>query len=311
MAQVCCLVFYCLYSVGALVCWFVLYFFNHKCLCACVIYGLLGMDRVLGHREKDCIAFIDVRKVGGAGNPPTTAEFPYQIKDFCFSPNSKFLLLTTKLGTIKVEGLPQPAAASNSQPAASSSSNSASSSSSAVPPSPSSSSSSSSSVSLDESPLLQPSLKRSIQAHPGNCCCVGVDPSGKFACVGSKDSLVSVWDLEHLASVRTLGEHTTAIRSLSFSWDGSFVASTSYDSSIDVSCLGSGVKVAAIDTQCAVKQVAWQPAQNSRLLAVARDAKKDDKDEAAARARLNRSDFVFLVQIPKRDLTDESGLMSD
>jgi len=80
MAQMCCLVFYCLYSVGALVCWFVLYFFNHKCLCACVIYGLLGTDRVLGHREKDCMALIDVRKVGGAGKPPTTAEFPYQVR---------------------------------------------------------------------------------------------------------------------------------------------------------------------------------------------------------------------------------------
>jgi WD40 repeat protein len=44
--------------------------------------------------------------------------------------------------------------------------------------------------------------------------------------VGSKDSLVSLWRLDELLPLRTLGSHATALRSLSFSPCGTMVNSS-------------------------------------------------------------------------------------
>ena len=88
-----------------------------------------------------------------------------------------------------------------------------------------------------------------------------------------QDSLVSVWGLAEMMPLRTLGQHATALRSLSFSPDGRLLASSSYDSVVDVSCIATGERLHALDTGGSVTQVAWQPRPGSSLLAVARDSK--------------------------------------
>ena len=47
---------------------------------------------------------------------------------------------------------------------------------------------------------------------------------GQHLAVGSKDSLVSLWQLDEFLPLRTLGAHATALRSLSFSPCGSMVS---------------------------------------------------------------------------------------
>ena len=52
---------------------------------------------------------------------------------------------------------------------------------------------------------------RSLQAHTDDCFTISVDPTNRFVAVGSKDSLVSLWDLEDMICLRSLGEHTTPV----------------------------------------------------------------------------------------------------
>ena len=102
-----------------------------------------------------------------------TMKFPYQVEEFCFSPNSQFLLMTTENGTVEVA------------PAHDSSSISSSSSSGPTNRSSSGSSSSGSSISSSghsskSNSKIVPAAKivRSVPAHTGNCYCLAVDPQG-------------------------------------------------------------------------------------------------------------------------------------
>src|SRR5690606_22179449 len=90
-----------------------------------------------------------------------------------------------------------------------------------------------------------PSLERTctLHAHTANCYCVKFSPSGEYACrfpsisaltlcvhtdsflcmrpsryfaVGSADALVSLWDVEDLACLRTFSRLQFPIRTVSF-----------------------------------------------------------------------------------------------
>ncbi len=52
--------------------------------------------------------------------------------------------------------------------------------------------------------------------------------------MGSADALVSLWDLKEFVSVRTFGNLEWPVRTLSFSYDGQFIASASEDLAIDI-----------------------------------------------------------------------------
>jgi len=90
-----------------------------------------------------------------------TMKFPYQVEEFCFSPNSQFLLMTTENGTVEVA------------PAHDSSSISSSSSSGQT-----NSSSSGSSSKSNRKIVPAAKIVRSVPAHTGNCYCLAVDPQG-------------------------------------------------------------------------------------------------------------------------------------
>ncbi len=42
-----------------------------------------------------------------------------------------------------------------------------------------------------------------VQAHPANCICIEFDPTGKYFATGSADALVSLWDADEIACLRT------------------------------------------------------------------------------------------------------------
>lgn len=56
----------------------------------------------------------------------------------------------------------------------------------------------------------------------------------RYFAVGSADALVSLWDLNEMVSLRTFGNLECPIRTLSFSYDGQFIASASEDLVIDI-----------------------------------------------------------------------------
>jgi THO complex subunit 3 len=212
-------------------------------------------DYAAGDGDKDFMSLIDARK-----GKVTQAKFPYQVEEFCFSPNSRFVIMTTENGTVELYRTDEAAG-----------------------------------------------VVRSIPAHTGNCYCVATDPTRRVMAVGSKDALVSVWDLQDLVCLRTLGEHSTAIRSVSFSPDGALIASSSYESHFEVSSVASGRHACTVETGGSVQSLAWQPKVGSRLVAVARDVKNDAKN---LDMRQNRSDFVRLIAVPA-DTDDRAAGMAD
>ncbi|XP_054265481.1 THO complex subunit 3 isoform X2 [Macrosteles quadrilineatus] len=74
-------------------------------------------------------------------------------------------------------------------------------------------------------PELQ--LQHVLKAHPGTCICIEFDPTGKYFATGSADALVSLWDVEELACVRTFSRLDWPVRTISFSHNGQLLASVS------------------------------------------------------------------------------------
>uniref|UniRef100_A0A8D8UJR8 THO complex subunit 3 n=1 Tax=Cacopsylla melanoneura TaxID=428564 RepID=A0A8D8UJR8_9HEMI len=111
-----------------------------------------------------------------------------------------------------------------------------------------------------------------LKAHPGTCICIEFDPTGKYFAVGSADALVSLWDANELACIRTFQRLDWPVRAISFSHDGQLIASGSEDLTIDIAHVESGKKVYDICVQAATFTVAWHPKQY--LLAYACDDKE-------------------------------------
>ena len=62
----------------------------------------------------------------------------------------------------------------------------------------------------------------------------------QYFAVGSADALVSLWDVNELACLRTLSRLDWPIRSVSFSYDGKLLASASEDLFIDIGHVETG-----------------------------------------------------------------------
>lgn len=49
--------------------------------------------------------------------------------------------------------------------------------------------------------------QHTVRGHAGACVCIDFDPTGKYFATGSADALVSLWDLEDLACIRTYSRY--------------------------------------------------------------------------------------------------------
>ena len=95
--------------------------------------------------------------------------------------------------------------------------------------------------------------------------------------MGSADALVSLWDANELACLRTFNRLEWPVRTISFSHDGKLLASASEDTIIDVAHVETGERVADIPVHSPSFTIAWHPKRY--LLAYACDDKeKYDRD---------------------------------
>jgi len=119
--------------------------------------------------------------------------------------------------------------------------------------------------------LEYPSLReiKSVQAHTANCYCLEFDPKGRYLATGSADTLVSLWEIEDLTCIRTFGNLNWPVRTISFSFDGEYLASASEDLFIDISNVETGEQVHKIECNAAMNSIAWHPGKY--LLAYAGD----------------------------------------
>jgi THO complex subunit 3 len=109
--------------------------------------------------------------------------------------------------------------------------------------------------------LRWPSLDRvcTLHAHTANCYCLKFSPRGEYFAVGSADALVSVWDFEEMACIRTFGRLQWPIRTVSFSYDSKIIASASEDLVIDLAHVETGEMVHQIKCNGAINTMAWHP----------------------------------------------------
>ncbi|KAI9497990.1 WD40-repeat-containing domain protein [Zychaea mexicana] len=116
-----------------------------------------------------------------------------------------------------------------------------------------------------------------LRGHAANCYCVEVDPTGRYLAAGSADASVSLWDMKTFDCVRSFSELSWPVRTISFSYDGQFIASASEDSFLDISHVESGESVHHIETTAAMNTVAWSP--RDYYLAYAGDEKEKPNDK--------------------------------
>jgi len=116
---------------------------------------------------------------------------------------------------------------------------------------------------------------RSLVAHTANCYCIDFDPTNRYFATGGADALVAIWDVEHMICVRTIGRLDFGIRTLSFSWDGQFIAAASEENKIDIADVETGELVYSLMVDAPTNSVAWHP--NKLLLAYAGDDGVDDR----------------------------------
>ncbi len=117
-----------------------------------------------------------------------------------------------------------------------------------------------------------------IYAHLATCFCIEFDPTGKYFAVGSADAMVSVWDAENLACVRTVSRLEWPARSISFSYDSRLLASASEDLIIDIASVETGERIAAVQTESPTFTIAFHP--KKYILAYACDDKDGHQRDA-------------------------------
>lgn len=62
-----------------------------------------------------------------------------------------------------------------------------------------------------------------MHAHTSAALSLELSPTGRYLAIGGSDALISLWDTTEWVCRRTLTGMGGGVRTVSFSWDGSFV----------------------------------------------------------------------------------------
>ncbi|KAF5851613.1 hypothetical protein GGP41_004392 [Bipolaris sorokiniana] len=112
--------------------------------------------------------------------------------------------------------------------------------------------------------LRYPSFENALtlNAHTSACYAVSMSPSGEYLAAGGGDALVSLWDTQEWICVRTLELTGGLVKSVDFSFDGSYITAGSDDKEekkIRIAHVESGETVHTIDVPTPAAHVAWHP----------------------------------------------------
>ena len=100
----------------------------------------------------------------------------------------------------------------------------------------------------------------SLNAHTSSCFALSMSPSGEYLAVGGGDALVSLWDTQEWICVRTLDLVDSPVKSVDFSFDGSYIVAGSEDEKrLQIAHVDSGEIVYSVDRPQPAAMVAWHP----------------------------------------------------
>ncbi|KAF1911682.1 WD40-repeat-containing domain protein [Ampelomyces quisqualis] len=116
------------------------------------------------------------------------------------------------------------------------------------------------SVKIVQYPSFDPAI--TLNAHTSSCYAITMSPSGEYMAAGGGDALVSLWDTQEWICVRTFDLTKELIKSIDFSFDGSYITAGSDDKEekkLRIAHVETGEVIHTIDLQTPASHVAWHP----------------------------------------------------
>ncbi|KAF9480680.1 WD40 repeat-like protein [Pholiota conissans] len=104
-------------------------------------------------------------------------------------------------------------------------------------------------------------VRESPAAHVGGCIALALDPRGGYLASGGLDSIINIFDLNDWICARTISICEHAVNSLSFSFDGEYLAIATAGSYIDICATETGVPLHRVPALAPSPTVAWHPSK--------------------------------------------------
>ncbi|RKF76027.1 THO complex subunit 3 [Golovinomyces cichoracearum] len=109
-----------------------------------------------------------------------------------------------------------------------------------------------------------PTTPFTLNGHTSSCITVDLQPSVRFLATGGSDSIIALWDTTDWICQRTLADMTGPVRSISFSFDGSYIVGGSDEGAgLEIIHTETGEHVHSIKTPgghpCTI--VSWHPSK--------------------------------------------------
>ncbi|KIJ56946.1 hypothetical protein M422DRAFT_238533 [Sphaerobolus stellatus SS14] len=99
-------------------------------------------------------------------------------------------------------------------------------------------------------------------AHVRGLYASALDPRGKYLITGGAESIVNFFDLEEWLCVRTMSVGDTSVNSLSFSYDGEYIACAMENPFIDIIATETGQVIHRVPCMTVPGVVAWHPSKH-------------------------------------------------
>ncbi|VUC36167.1 unnamed protein product [Clonostachys rosea] len=99
-----------------------------------------------------------------------------------------------------------------------------------------------------------------LSGHTSSCLTAELQPTGRYLATGGSDSIIALWDTRRWLCQRTITSMVGPVRSISFTFDGSFVVGGSDEGSgLEVTHTETGEKIHTFKTAGSCPVVAWAP----------------------------------------------------
>jgi THO complex subunit 3 len=108
----------------------------------------------------------------------------------------------------------------------------------------------------------EPFAPFTLNGHTSACLSVEMQPTARWLATGGSDSIIALWDTTDWICQRTLIEMVGPVRSISFSFDGSFIVGGSDEGAgLEIAHTETGEYVHSVKTAGPCPVVAWHPSR--------------------------------------------------